>query len=114
MHLSPRTEASGQWGGAVRQAARIDANQPAIVNALRQAGATVQILSHVGKGCPDLLVTDYNYHTGRIEALLVEVKTEKGELTPDEARFFATYPDGGPLIIARSADDVLRWFGRME
>ena len=41
---------------AMRRAARIDANQEAIVAALRAAGASVQLLSAVGKGCPDLLV----------------------------------------------------------
>lgn len=39
-----------------RHAARIDANQNEIVQALRTLGATVQILAEVGKGCPDLLV----------------------------------------------------------
>jgi hypothetical protein len=40
----------------VRRAARTDANQDAIVEALRMVGASVQSLSAVGKGCPDLLV----------------------------------------------------------
>lgn len=40
----------------MRRAARTDANQDAIVTALRAAGASVQPLSAVGKGCPDLLV----------------------------------------------------------
>ena len=40
----------------MRRAARTDANQEAIVAALRAAGASVQQLSAVGKGCPDLLV----------------------------------------------------------
>jgi len=40
----------------MRQAAKTDANQIAIVNALRKAGASVQSLAVVGKGCPDLLV----------------------------------------------------------
>jgi hypothetical protein len=35
---------------------RTDANQPAIVKALRKAGAFVQSLHTVGSGCPDLLV----------------------------------------------------------
>lgn len=38
------------------RAAKIDANQNEIVNALRKAGCSVQILSSVGKGCPDILV----------------------------------------------------------
>jgi Holliday junction resolvase len=40
----------------MRRATRIDANQPEIVRALREAGATVQPLHAVGKGCPDLVV----------------------------------------------------------
>ena len=38
------------------RAAKIDANQNEIVDALRKAGCSVQILSSVGKGCPDILV----------------------------------------------------------
>ena len=40
----------------MRRAAKVDANQSDIVAALRKAGATVQPLHAVGKGCPDLLV----------------------------------------------------------
>lgn len=40
----------------MRRASKIDANQPEIVQALRDAGCTVQPLHHVGDGCPDLLV----------------------------------------------------------
>ena len=40
----------------MRRAARIDANQPEIVDGLRKAGATVQTLATVGDGCPDLLI----------------------------------------------------------
>lgn len=38
------------------RAAKIDANQNEIVDALRKSGCSVQILSSVGKGCPDILV----------------------------------------------------------
>lgn len=34
---------------------RVDANQEEVVKKLRQCGVTVQILSTVGQGCPDLL-----------------------------------------------------------
>jgi hypothetical protein len=47
----------------MRQAANIDANQPDIVEALRAAGASVTILSSVGKGVPDLLVGIRNITT---------------------------------------------------
>lgn len=40
----------------LRRAARIDANQHAIVDELRRVGASVQILAAVGKGCPDIVV----------------------------------------------------------
>lgn len=39
----------------MRRAAKVDANQAAIVKALRAIGATVQPLHAVGSGCPDLL-----------------------------------------------------------
>lgn len=65
------------------RAAKIDANQNEIVNALRKAGCSVQILSSVGKGCPDLLVAraGINY--------LLELKDGKKpksaqKLTPDQ------------------------------
>ena len=38
------------------RAKNVDANQTAVVAALRAAGATVQHLHEVGAGCPDLLV----------------------------------------------------------
>lgn len=40
----------------MRRAAKIDRNQPEIVDSLRKAGATVTLLHAVGSGCPDLLV----------------------------------------------------------
>jgi hypothetical protein len=39
-----------------RQAAKVDANQPHLVKIARKLGASVQILSAVGNGCPDLLL----------------------------------------------------------
>lgn len=40
----------------MRRAAKIDDNQPEIVEAARRMGCSVQPLHSVGKGCPDLLV----------------------------------------------------------
>lgn len=39
----------------MRRAAKVDANQEQVVSALRAAGAIVQSLAAIGKGCPDLL-----------------------------------------------------------
>ena len=52
----------------MRRAAKVDANQREVVAALRDAGATVQLLHAVGEGCPDLLV---GYRGGNY---LLEVK----------------------------------------
>ena len=40
----------------MRRAAKVDANQPATVKALRDAGMTVAVTSSLGKGFPDLVV----------------------------------------------------------
>ena len=81
------------------RAAKVDANQPEIVAALRKVGATVQHLHTVGCGCPDILVgyRDINY--------LLEIKTEKGKLTPPEARFFADWC--GQVAVVRTVHAAL-------
>jgi len=38
------------------RSAKVDANQKAIIEALRSIGAEVQSLASIGGGCPDLLV----------------------------------------------------------
>lgn len=88
----------------MRRAARTDGNHKQIVHELRQAGLTVYDISRMGNGIPDLIVC----RTSRV--LLVEVKDKGGRLTPDEVRFFEECPDGC-AIVARSAEDVLVWFG---
>lgn len=87
----------------VRRAARIDANQAAIVAFFRRAGASVQILSSVGQGCPDLLV---GYH---LRNQVVEVKD--GARAPSERRLTASEEAWhaqwkGSVRIAESIDDA--------
>lgn len=70
----------------MRRRAKSDANQTAIVKALRQIGASVAITSRLGEGFPDLAVG----RAGR--TLLLEVKDgtrkpSERKLTPDEQRF---------------------------
>ena len=72
------------------RAAKTDANQAAIVAALRAAGATVESLHRVGGGVPDLLVG----YMGR--NLLLEVKDgskppSARTLTPDQVRWHAAW-----------------------
>lgn len=90
---------------------RTDANQRTIVNELSVCGLHVTDLHTVGRGCPDILVTGHRRQTGQTEALLVEIKTERGKLTGSEMEFHDSFPPDGPLIIARTAEDVLAWFG---
>lgn len=68
----------------------------------------------IGSGAPDLVVSGYHRKLGVICALLVEVKNRNGKLTDDEQRWHSDYPAGGPLIVARSVDDVLLWFGALN
>ena len=70
----------------MRRRGRVDNNQKEIVEALRKIGASVQILSSVGSGCPDILVgfRGNNY--------LFEIKSsEKEKLTEDENTFFLNW-----------------------
>lgn len=58
----------------MRRAAAIDQNQLSIVQALRSIpNVSVQLLSRVGAGCPDLLIGHYHPTLGR-RNLLAEVK----------------------------------------
>jgi hypothetical protein len=90
--------------------AKADNNQPKMVADIRKAGLHVMHTHTIGKGAPDLVVTGYHQGINMVAALLVEIKDDKGKLTADEMIFHAEYPADGPLIIARCADDVLRWF----
>lgn len=82
----------------MRRAAKVDANQAEIVEALRSAGCSVQSLATVGKGCPDLLV---GYNGMR---LLFELKDGKKppsarKLTPDQEKWLGEWRGGGVWLI---------------
>ena len=90
----------------MRWAAKTDANQAEIVAALRDAGASVLVLSRVGQGCADLAAGV------RGETFFLEVKTDKGKLTPREQEFM----DGwrGHYAIVRTPEEALKAIGVME
>jgi Holliday junction resolvase len=74
----------------MKYGARIDANQPEIVAALRKAGCTVQHLHAVGDGCPDLLCAIDGV------TFLIEVKDgakipSKQALTPAQVDWHAAW-----------------------
>jgi hypothetical protein len=89
---------------ALRTASRIDANQPAIVAALRRIGASV-LHVHQLKNCFDLLVG----YRGR--TFLMEIKDPaqppgKRQLTEGEAEFQRTWR-GSPYHIVHTPDEAL-------
>ena len=86
------------------RARKIDINQPKIVDQLRQCGISVQVLSAVGKGCPDLLcgVGGRNF--------LLELKNpdqppSKQALTAEEAIWHNEWK--GKVAIVRDIDEAL-------
>lgn len=78
---------------------RTDANQAEIVKALRDIGASVTITSELGHGFPDLAVGFRGCTT------LLEIKTENGLLTADEARWHAEWR--GQAAIVRTVDEAI-------
>ena len=86
-------------------ARKVDVNQKEIVETLRKAGADVYILSMIGKGVPDLLVT----YGG--ETILMECKRNaKAKYTPDQLKFIANWK-GEPLSRVDSPEAALRAIG---
>lgn len=82
----------------MRYAARVDANQEAIVKALRDAGAYVWII-----GLPVDLLVGYKNHT-----YLVEIKDgKKKSLTKLQQDFFEKWC-GGTLCRINDVDSALR------
>lgn len=85
----------------MRYAARVDANQAAIIKALRDAGAYVWII-----GLPVDLLVGYNNHT-----YLVEIKNgPKKRLTKLQQDFFDNWT-GGTLCRIDGPEAALRMIG---
>jgi hypothetical protein len=90
------------------RAAKVDANQPQIIAALRGVGATVQPLHTVGKGCPDLAVG------WRGQTFLIEVKDgakppSARVLTKDQVEWHAGWK--GHAAVVKSVDEALAAIG---
>ena len=86
-----------------RYAAKRDSNEREIIDALVAAGASVQQLSL--KGAPDLLVGF------RGETYLMEVKTAKGKLTPDEQDWLNAWQ--GQATVVRTIEDAFVVIGAL-
>lgn len=89
----------------MRRRAKIDRNQPEIVEALRSAGASVQSLAQIGNGCPDLVV-GIGGQTYLIECKDGGLPKSKQALTPDQIAWHAAW-NGSPVWIIRSAAEGL-------
>jgi Holliday junction resolvase len=80
---------------------RVDANQKDIVSFFRKLGCSVQILSSVGKGCPDLLL-GYRGKNYLIEVKNGALPPSSQKLTPHEAEFHEGWK--GHVSIINSID----------
>lgn len=94
-----------------RYAARRDTAEPAIIEALKAAGATVVMLS--AAGVADLLVAAPNRVTGHWDTYLMEVKSKGGKLTPAQDRFMTDWPASN-LFVVRTAEEALRAIGAIN
>lgn len=83
----------------MRRARKVDANQAAIVAALRAAGRTVEILADVGRGVPDLLVGL------RGATFLLEVKMLGERLTPDQMEWHRRWR--GHVAVVRTPQEAI-------
>lgn len=86
--------------------AKIDTNQPEIVEALRAVGVSVQSTATIGKGFPDLVAAKGQ------NTWIIEVKQPDGKLTSDQIKFIEEWR--GVVHIVRSVDDALRVVGVIE
>jgi len=82
-----------------RRAAKIDANQPEIIEAFEDNGCAVKSTAGLGDGFPDLVVFDGKQHH------LVEVKMPKGKLRKSQITLIDVW--AGPVHIVRSPIEVL-------
>jgi hypothetical protein len=82
------------------RAAKIDQNQPGIVNGLMKLGASVQILNQVKRGAPDLLIgfRGKNY--------LIEIKSDHGRLNNDQKMWHGTW--NGQVAVAHDLDEAIK------
>lgn len=83
----------------MRRKRRVDSNQAEIVEALRSHGCSVEVLSDVGRGVPDLLVG----YDGK--NLLLEVKSPDGALNKDQFEWHGYWR--GQVRLVESAREAL-------
>lgn len=93
----------------MRRAARTDANQQAVIDVLRQVGATVHSLASMGQGCPDLLV-GFRGCTCLMEVKDGSKPPSETRLTPDQVVWHEQWT-GGSLSVVYGPEDALKVIG---
>ena len=90
----------------MRRAAKVDRNQGEIVNTFRKLGWSVQVLSVVGEGCPDIVVGRRGFN------LFVEIKD--GQAVPSDRRltkaqvgWHASWK--GQVAVLKNIDEVIEF-----
>lgn len=92
-----------------RRAARVDANQGEIVQALRKVGAVVYSTAGIADGFPDLTV-GYRRVTYLLEVKDGSKPPSARELTPDQINWHTTW-NGGPCVVVNSVGEALAAIG---
>lgn len=92
----------------MRRAAKVDTNQPEIVQALRAVGASVAPTHMIGRGFPDIVVGFRGVN------FLLEIKDgdkppSKRQLTADEAEWHEGWR--GHVHVVESVDEAYRAIG---
>lgn len=91
----------------MRRAGRTDANQTAVVQALRDMGCSVAITSGAGNGLPDIIVGVHGVN------LLIEIKDSEKvpsakKLTPAEQHFVDNWK-GHPVRIVETPEEAVNY-----
>lgn len=89
----------------MRRKAKIDANQPDIVKALKDLGCSVQTLAQMGHGVPDLLV-GWQGRNYLFEVKDGSRKPSERQLTIDEKAWH--YPWRGQVCVIETIEDAIR------
>jgi len=89
----------------MRRAAKVDANQSEIVQALRRLGCTVLLLHQVGNNCPDILIGVSGVN------VLAEIKDGKNvpskkKLSPGQVEFRDGWKGRKPIALFSVEDAI--------
>ena len=91
----------------MRHAARRDANDAIITEALRKAGFTVVDYGNAGQGIPDKLVLR-DLPDGTSWICWVEIKMPKGKLREAQEAFRQTFEARGEYYVARDPEQAVK------